>query len=242
MKSHDSECQSIRYVACVSYPRSGHHLTVRILSHYFGRDFKYCQYYNEPAGCCGNFPCTDSSVHLTKNHDMDLGKPLSLGLPKSNDVPYLVLVRNFLEAVVSDYNLYLRENEDTEDAWRQFSQRKSNFYQRFVNKWVLEDDGLEKLIMPYEKLTDDPIAEFSRMVQFFRPDQPIDRERLTRIVSDAVLEDVKPDKIDVIRKFGVRNRRKLEDFKYYDPVYFSELEAGLKTEFSQVGYPLRFAA
>jgi hypothetical protein len=233
----------LRYVACVSYPRSGHHLTVRVLKHYFRDDFKYCQYYNKTcADCCQTFPCTDATVSMTKNHDMDLNHCLHTGLPKQAGVPYLVLVRNFLEAVVSDFNLFLRQNDDTADAWHTFSQRKLLFYQRFLQKWVLSEDGLEKMLVRYETLTTEPLDAFSRIISFFHPPDAVDPERLQRIIDEAVLEDVKPTGIEIIRKFGVRNRRKLEEFKYYDARYFARLESQLAAELSQLGYPLRFAA
>ena len=233
----------LRYVACISYPRSGHHLTVRVLQQYFKNDFKYCQFYNSKEGnCCQSFPCTDETVRMTKNHDMDLNRPDATGLPKPKGVPYLILIRNFLEAVVSDYNLFLRRNEDTYDAWVGFSQRKVRYYKRFMQKWVLEDDGLEKHIISYETLTASPVEEFQRMIEFFRPPTPVDEARLERIVNGAVLEDVKPTGIDVIRNFGVKNRRKLQDFKYFDEHHFAELEAQLDQEFERVGYPRRFAA
>ncbi len=242
--SHDkSLAASLRYVACVSYPRSGHHLTVRVLKHYFNGAFKYCQFYNKTCeDCCQSFPCTDPSVSMTKNHDMDLNRRLHTGLPKASGVPHLVLVRNFLEAVVSDYNLFLRQNDDTQQGWENFSQRKLLFYQRFINKWVLMDDGLEKLVVRYESLTTEPGRVFGQMIAYFHPPQPVDQDRLQRIIDEAVLEDVKPTGIEVIRKFGVRNRRRLEDFKYYDPQYFAQLESQLSAELNGLGYALRFAA
>jgi hypothetical protein len=243
MSHHRASPSPLRYVACVSYPRSGHHLTVRMLTHYFKEDFRYCQFYNKTCeDCCQEFPCTDNSVSMTKNHDMDLNRPLSTGVVKQRGVPYLILIRNFLEAVVSDYNLFLRSNEDSREAWEGFSQRKLTFYKRFVDKWVLSDDGLEKLVVRYENLTARPLETFSEIVSFFHPPQAVDRVRLQRLIDDAVLEDVKPTGIEVIRQFGVRNRRRLEDFTHYDPGYFALLESQLSSELNQAGYARRFAA
>jgi hypothetical protein len=179
---------------------------------------------------------------MTKNHDMELHRPRSTGIAKQPGVPYLVLIRNFLEAVISDYNLFLRANEDTRQAWEAFSQRKLTYYQRFVQKWVLIDDDLEKLVVRYERLTAAPLETFTEILEFFHPPERINRYRLQRLIDDATLEDVKPTGIEVIRQFGVRNRRRLEDFKYYDPGYFSMLESQLSGEITQVGYSRRFAA
>ncbi len=244
MSKQNPPSAPLRYVACVSYPRSGHHLTVRVLSHYFRQDFRYCQFYNKQEGeCCRSFPCTDASVSFTKNHDMDLNFPTNPGVPKVEGVPYLVLIRNFLEAVVSDYNLFLREHqEDTLEAWRGFSQRKLRFYRRFLRKWVLAEDAIEKLVVPYEQLTGEPLTWFARMIDFFHPARPVDGARLEKIVAEAVLEDVKPTGIEVIRNFGVRNRRRIEDFQHFDQAYFAELEGALTAELTELGYPRRFAA
>jgi hypothetical protein len=179
---------------------------------------------------------------MTKNHDMDLHRPLSTGIVKQSGVPYLILIRNFLEAVVSDYHLFLRANEDTREAWESFSQRKLVFYKRFVDKWVLSDDGLEKLIVRYERLTAEPLETFSQIIEFFHPPHALNGSRLQRLIDDATLEDVKPTGIEVVRQFGVRNRRRLEDFKYYDASYFALLESQLSSELNQAGYSRRYAA
>jgi hypothetical protein len=116
------------------------------------------------------------------------------------------------------------------------------YYKRFLNKWVISNDGLEKLVVRYEELTGEPHRVFSQIVQFFDPSHAIQTDRLTRIVSEAVLEDVKPETTEVIRNFGVKNRRRLEDFAYFDAGFFCELEQCLEPEFEQLGYPIRFAA
>jgi hypothetical protein len=232
----------LRYVACMSYPRSGHHLTVRLLAGYFGEQFRYCQFYDRPAGCCGQFPCTARDVNLTKNHDMDLGQTLGLGLPKLRELPYLVLVRNFLDAAVSDYNLYLREHEDSLETWQSFAQRKLGYYQRFVRKWILLDDDVEKLVVRYEDLTSRPEEWMGRIVGYFAPGEPIVLERIRELVSDALLEDVRPRETTMLYHFGVRNRRRIEDFHHYDPVFFSRLESQLWPELRELGYQPRYAA
>jgi hypothetical protein len=242
MSHNDASPTPLRYVACVSYPRSGHHLTVRLLSHYFKDAFRYCQYYNQSCDCCQSFPCTNPSVSMTKNHDMDLSRPLNTGIAKQPGVPYLVLIRSFLEAVVSDYSLFLRNHEDSREAWESFAQRKLQYYQRFLHKWVLRHDGLEKFVVRYERLTEDPLETFAEIINFFHPPQPVNRQHLQRLIDDAALEDAKPTGTEVIRQFGVRNRRRLEDFKHYDPQYFAVLELQLSSEMSQLGYPQRFAA
>jgi hypothetical protein len=243
MNNTSAPAQKLRYVACVSYPRSGHHLTVRVLKKYFGDELKYCQF--NPAinkDCCQQCPCVDTSVTLTKNHDLDLDRPLSWGLPKSPNTPYLILIRNFLEAVVSDYNMYLRRNDDRHEVWLEYSKKKLRYYERFVRKWVLSHDGIEKLIVSYEDLTANPLGSFRRIIQYFQPSDPIDTERLAEIIESATLPDVGPKGVEMHRNFGVRNRRRIEDFAHYDPKYFAGLERRLSPLLLQTGYRLRYVA
>jgi hypothetical protein len=233
----------LRYVACVSYPRSGHHLTVRVLKKYFGNDMKYCQFnptINEE--CCRRFPCIDNSITFTKNHDMALDRRWRRGLAKTADTPYLILIRNFLEAVISDYNVFLQRHDDRRETWLRFSKRKLRYYERFVRKWVLSNDGLEKMIVTYEDMTSDPLLAFRRIVDFFQPSEPVDSERLAEIIRSATLADVRPTGVEFVRNFGVQNRRRVEDFQHYDPEYFASLERRLARVLSQTGYRQRYAA
>ncbi|MDG2382815.1 MAG: sulfotransferase domain-containing protein [Pirellulaceae bacterium] len=232
---------SLRYVACVSYPRSGHHLTAGVLRRYFADAFVYCQYYQQDAdACCQSFPCTNAKVTMTKNHDMDIAENEQSGIPQLPGVPYLVLLRNFLEAAVSDYHLYLRGHEDSCEAWRAFATRKSVFYRRFVNKWLNKSPELEILIVRYEDLTARPLQTYSKITEFFKPSEPIDTEHLQNVIKQSSLADVTPTGTNVIHQFGVRNRRKIEEFAHYDKEFFAELEASVADELAAVGYPLRF--
>ncbi len=43
----------MKKVQSVSIPRTGHHLLVNCLNHYFGEDLKYCNFY----GCCKTIGC-----------------------------------------------------------------------------------------------------------------------------------------------------------------------------------------
>lgn len=235
--------EPLRYVACVSYPRSGHHLIVRLLKGYFQTRFRYCQFYGSPEGCCGKFPCTNREVTFTKNHDMDLGRSTALGLPKVDGVPYLILVRNFLDAVVSDYNLHLRNvGEDSLAEWQKFAKSKMNYYRRFVQKWVTSDDGIERLVVRYEDLTNGPENVLARIVSFFDPNTPVQVELIHQLVAAAFLEDVRPTTTEVVLNFGVKNRRRVEEFQHYDANFFAGLEQELWSELSPMGYTSRFAA
>ena len=237
------QSNSLRYVACVSYPRSGHHLTVSVLRRYFSDAFTYCQFYQKPdceTDCCQTFPCTNAAVTMTKNHDMDIARDGQDGIPRDPSVPYLVLVRNFLEAVVSDYNLFLRNHEDSQATWHSFATRKSDYYRRFVGKWIAAGDDLDKLVVHYEDLTQRPHEMFRQIAGFFEPTEAIDDERLGRVITASHLSDITPTGTKLIRKFGVKNRRRIEDFHHYDETFFAQLEAGVADVLSSQGYALRF--
>ena len=249
MSIDEAPSSALRYVACISYPRSGHHLIVRVLESYFKEAFRYCNYtyfkhhYEQPCEhCCLTFPCIDPRVSMTKNHDMELNGRWNKGIPKVVGVPHLVLIRNFLEAVVSDYNLYVRENPDSLATWYYFSKIKSGHYRRFARKWITGNDRLEKLTVCYEDLTSNPLSLFSEIITFFHPHEPLDLRRLQNSIDTAVMEDITPTGINRILDYGVRSKRNVEDFKYYDPEYFAKLEAVVSDTLMQLGYPLRFSS
>ena len=56
----------------------------------------------------------------------------------------------------------------------------------------------------YESLTTEPLEVFGQMISFFIRLRRWIVNGLQRIIDEAVLEDVKPTGIEVIRKFGVR--------------------------------------
>ncbi len=56
-------------------------------------------------------------------------------MPKIPGIPYLVLYRNFLETVTSDYEKRLvmrKDKPDTRESWQAFSQHRLIYYRRFV--------------------------------------------------------------------------------------------------------------
>ena len=67
------------YVVGISWPRSGHHMLLRLLKLYFGPSFGYCSLYGdrpehpEVPQCCRCVPCTNAGkINFSKNHDFDL--------------------------------------------------------------------------------------------------------------------------------------------------------------------------
>jgi hypothetical protein len=218
-------------------------MTVRIVRRYFGNEFRFCEFYNDYHGdCCKSFPCTNPAVNFTKNHDFDLTDPANPGIPKLADVPYLVMVRNFLETTVSGYNLFLRRNPDTAEVWQRYVQIKLQHYRRFVHKWVLSDDSIEKLVIRYEDLTANPLDVLGKVIGYFDPPEAVNQSRLKRLIENVEAEDTNPERTKLVEESGVRATRRIEDFQHFDPIFFQALEDELADEFSGLGYQRRFAA
>jgi len=60
----------LRYVAGVSWPRSGHHLLQRLLQSYFP-SLLYCDFYGAETDCCKRIPCSRPKVGFSKSHDFN---------------------------------------------------------------------------------------------------------------------------------------------------------------------------
>ena len=209
----------VRYVAGVSWPRSGHHLVQRLLHEYFGPDFVHCEFYDPKLDCCRVFPCTRSRVHFSKTHDRDLSGSMSAG------VPYLVQYRSAAAAAVSDFELHLRDGHpDTAREFETFALHRAHRWGKFVSKWVDGSDGLERLIVRYEHLTEDPLGTMASVIQFFSPDVAVDRGKLTHTIT--TIPAIQITKIDEqwIENAGVQSPRRVEDFRFYDFDLFQRIE------------------
>jgi hypothetical protein len=165
MEAHqiDAIC---RYVAGVSWPRSGHHLAVNVLKEYFGVNFSYCEFYT-PKDCCRAFPCVRrDSVKFSKNHDFHLRAPIS------DSSPYLIQYRAFLPSVVSAYEMFVAQGQpDTPDSFENFATSVSGMYNAFLERWVFGTHSpRERLVLRYEEITSDGGVHFiALMIRFFAP-------------------------------------------------------------------------
>jgi len=217
---------SLNYVIGVSWPRSGHHLLVRLLKRALGEEFSYCPHYSKRVlgtvkrKCCDSSICSNrGNVHFCKNHDS------SLLVPKVPGMRYLVQYRNFLPAMVSNFELHVKSGkEDSEKMFRKNSLRQAKRYRKFIQKWVQSPDtDLIKMVLRYEDLTAKPEACLASAVKFFGLEQEIPQRRLQRIVERAEKHSNHQGAPVVTPGFGVKNTRKIEEFRYYDPKWFEEL-------------------
>ena len=241
-----SQPQPLEYVACCSYPRSGHHVTQRVLEDYFGSRFRYCEFYKTQAGeCCKRFPCRNPAVTMSKTHDFGLTGTLGRGVRVRGSVRHLVLIRSFLEAAVSEYEM-LRRSEptlpDTPAAWRSFAHGRAAYYRRFASKWVLGRQRHNHLVVRYEDLTEQPFEVLQKVVQLFDPLMPIDARRLQACIEGVSALVVSTSGATFVPLQGIRSRRRLEDFRWFDVDAFAEAERAISDLLAKLGYPLRFVS
>jgi len=181
---------------------------------------------------------------MSKNHDFGLYDLAHTPMPKLSAIPYLVLYRNFLETVTSGYEkrvVMKKHQSDTREAWHEFSQQRLIHYRRFVQKWVIEEDGCEKLKIRYEDIMGIPLATCTSIVRFSLPSEEPDLPRLQRLIDEA--DRVVPNsetRLDYVPNSGIRGQRNIEAFRYFDPKYFATLERQLARELSLLGYPQRY--
>lgn len=219
---------SLNYAVGVSWPRSGHHLLVRLLKRYLRRDFVYCPGYSrlnrlpeKKASCCDDGLCANRAhVTFCKNHDF------RFRVPKVPGTRYLVQYRAFLPTAISNFELHVkRGNEDTFEKFMNTSARQARNYKKFMKKWILpEDRQITKLIVRYEDLTGNTEEVFRNVLDFFGHKALFDRDLYLEVVSTMEKKTSEESKGVVVPNFGVKNSRKLEDFRYYSPEWFARLE------------------
>jgi len=240
---HETPRPPPRYVACVSYPRSGHHVTARVLSAYFGEAFRHCEFHSlRPDECCKRFPCRDPSVTMSKCHDFALCGWLRRGVRPSRSTRCLVLVRSFLDAATSEYEMTRRASPgapDTAAAWRGFALSRVGYYRRFATKWVFRGAGTRH-VMRYEDLTARPLEELADVVRLFDPSTPPDTTRLLACIETASALEVRDGIVVLVPGSGVRDRRDLRAFRWFDPAFFAKIERSLEGVLRELGYAPRF--
>lgn len=207
-------------VACVSLPRSGHHLLVRLLFGLYKRRFGYCAYYHRkdrPPECCGRFPCAQPRITMAKQHDFKLTEPVP------TDRPIIVQYRRFDEAVVSNFELHARHHPDTAEEFRKFARRWAKVYSGFVTKWVEAPVTSRRLIIRYDRLTEHP-AETMRELTSFLKDTRFD-DRIPALVERIDHVSSSGGKPNVTKGAGVVNLRSVEGFRFYNRALFKRLNA-----------------
>jgi hypothetical protein len=142
------------------------------------------------------------------------------------EAPYLIQYRSFVPSVVSAFEVYVRSGRpDTKDSFYFFSMDNAERYKAFLNKWVIDPDApSDRLIVPYEILTSrDNIECLKDVISFFEPDKPADACRLDVVSKTMEKVTVESGRRRIYRDFGIRNSRRLEDFRFFEEGLFEEL-------------------
>jgi len=147
-------------VACVTFPRSGHHHLVELLARVLGERLRY----RERATLLGV-----RGANLVKHHDERLMLRLAPGRRA------LVQIRHPLPATLSRYEQRLRTGEltaDTPEAWAWHARVHLEYWCGFFRKWV-ESAGEGRCVVRYEALLHDPVGEFAERVLPFLDLAPV---------------------------------------------------------------------
>ena len=209
-------------VACVSLPRSGHHLLIRILVKLYRFRFGYCGFYDHRKGdsCCGVFPCARPDITLAKQHDF------GLDMPVPTDRPLLVQYREFDEAVVSNFELHLNTDarpDNTAAEFRRFARKEATRYRAFVVKWITSTLEVPRLVVEYNRMTGDPVATVKDVTSFLN-DTRFD-DLIPSVIAEIDHISSRGGEAVVAKGAGVANRRKVEQFRFYDLGFFEEVTA-----------------
>ena len=204
----------------------------RILRAYFGEEFGYCEHYL-PQGCCKSFPCQRNTIHFSKNHDfnLEIERPAAL--------PCIVQYREFLPALVSSFELQLFNGRpDTEEGFRSNALYAAEQYVGFVRKWVGHTPKQRRLmrkfgafsreaptlVIRYEDLVAQPMRQLSSAISFFDTDSRVDRDRLRTIIQSIAGLTMVNGQWVAIENLGVKDRRRVEEFRFYDFEFFDQLQ------------------
>lgn len=210
----------IRYVAGISWPRSGHHVVQRLLQAYFGPEFVYCAFYESNNRlCCRTFPCSRGDVHFSKNHDFS-------GETPAPGVPHFIQYRAPAQSIISSFELHLTTGRpDTIEEFERFAMAWAHQWGVFVAKWVDADLEVERHILRYEDFVANSAERMAEVVRFFAPNAVVDRGRLTELVTGEYHQFVDKTVERWVFNAGIREQRQLESFRYYTPGLFAEIEA-----------------
>lgn len=211
------------YVANVSWPRSGHHLLVRLLQGTFGPLFGYCEAYvprrGPDAPCCGRFPCSRTGlIHMSKQHDFDLKAEVPAG------VGLVVQYRAFLPSTISQYEMTVRDagSTDTAAAFRAYAEDMLPRYRGFMARWVAPERA-GRILIAYEDLVNDPVTEARKVLDLYGMGElaPQLRRAAKRVKAATYVNGV--EKVQAAR--GISGERDVSTFRHHDAALFADLTA-----------------
>lgn len=148
----------------ISFPRSGQHMTERMLSEFYKAEnipYKYCEYYT----CCRQIPCK-YNANYQKNHDF------KLQLKIEPNQKYLFLYRkNKLEQLEAFYRFKKKNKPNYKNPREylnlvQFCKEKLPYYNVLVAKFV-HTDNENILSIDYNDFLHNPAKSLHKIITFF---------------------------------------------------------------------------
>lgn len=143
--------QKIAYI--VTYPRTGHHALISFLDKITNVADKYCEFYSCTRHDGPKIPCRMDGVGWkNKNYQCGSGKTIvknhdfALTLPITPECKYIVLYRHPFYSIESWYEME-KEKKKEMPFWEDFFFEKLEFWQGFVNKWVVENRDQSNLFL-----------------------------------------------------------------------------------------------
>jgi tetratricopeptide (TPR) repeat protein len=220
-------------IACISFPRSGHHLLTNILMKYFSQDVSYkeiedstecsavyqagalfyCEYYDH----CQTHPCSDFRTNFQKNHDFHLD--LECQFEKQ-----LIQIRHPIESIISYYKYCYGINEYSKNDWQHFAQEKASYWKKFVHKWVIQNDCKNSKVLIYNDILNSPAETISNIVSFMEPKDCINYDLIQKIV----------------RSLNIKRKTNINEFVFYDESFLSDIEYSLEFEMQYLKMDLLF--
>ena len=205
----------------ISFPGSGHHLLVNLLTRYYGRDLSLSsgRYLNDTSklftagpfvycecgvgGHCRQIPCRDQRTTFQKYHD----KKLDLKMNPSHS--YIVQYRHPIHAIASLFMFSLRKHykvEDSERGWDRFFKKKMRYWNGFCKKWIENNKHPSVYFLRYEDLIENTQKKLVEILRFIDPDSEVDHDWLQRVIESA----------------QISYRHPINQFKYYDARKFAK--------------------
>jgi hypothetical protein len=210
-------------VVCISFPRSGHHLLTNALMKYFSQDISYkeikdstecnevyqagalfyCEYYDH----CQTHPCSDFRTNFQKNHDFQLDL-------ECRSEKQLIQIRHPIESIISYYKYCYEVKEYSRNDWLYFAQDKATYWKKFVQKWVIQNDCKNSMVVLYNDILSSPAETISNIVLFMEPNDSINNDLLEKIICS----------LEIKRKTDIK------EFVFYDEAILSDIEHSLEFE------------
>jgi len=212
-----------------SMTRSGHHLLVDLLTHYYGTELNYCEFYGPRPGCCHKLPCTRgyepadrNRIFLQKSHDHALDDPVDL------PGPHIIQFRNPIARLQSSYEHRLLHpsvvREDSVEHFRDHARESVKQSIGFWKKWLAAPRD-HWLPVEYTSLVADTAEVLHSVLRCLEPGVQPDPQRLQRAAAASSRPTANANQLADLVKDGSEFRvRKIQAHRYYDAGFLYELE------------------